>query len=319
MKKLEKLKWIPRRVSHLGCVKGCLDYLGIAVSDAWLYGATGHAFIINIHEGVCASGPTAWNTEMLFKLGTNIGYVVEGVFSHKSAKDFNETQRAAFELVKRAIDSGLPCYGWELDVPEFYVVHGYDGEGYYYRDFDNSKKGSKPWQKLGDTGIGVIEMYVVKKGNPADDSGTVREAFAFVLEHSTNPKKWIHPKYQSGITGYDTWITALETNKADGVGNAYNAAVWNECRQLATTFLEEAKRRLNEELAPLFDRAIGPYEKVAENLERVTKLFPFTGPNTKGDEIKEPERVQTGLEHLKAARTAEKEGLNALSMILKNL
>ena len=47
-KKIENLRWRPKWVSHMGCLKGCLDYLGLKVSDAWLYGATGHAFIINM-------------------------------------------------------------------------------------------------------------------------------------------------------------------------------------------------------------------------------------------------------------------------------
>jgi len=48
MKILENLRWQPRNVTHLGCIKGCLDYLGMDVSEPWLYGGTGHAFVINI-------------------------------------------------------------------------------------------------------------------------------------------------------------------------------------------------------------------------------------------------------------------------------
>lgn len=33
MKKLDNLKWVPRWVSHLGCIKGCLDYLGLDVTS----------------------------------------------------------------------------------------------------------------------------------------------------------------------------------------------------------------------------------------------------------------------------------------------
>ena len=50
MKKLEGLIWKPFWTTHLGCIKGCLNYLGLNVSDGWLFGATGHAFVINIHE-----------------------------------------------------------------------------------------------------------------------------------------------------------------------------------------------------------------------------------------------------------------------------
>ncbi len=48
IKKLENLRWKKRLTSHLGCIKGCLDYLNLDVTDAWLFGATGHAFIINM-------------------------------------------------------------------------------------------------------------------------------------------------------------------------------------------------------------------------------------------------------------------------------
>ena len=72
MKQLENLRWKPKWTTHMGCIKGCLDYLGIDMSDAWLFGGTGHAFVINIPDGVCPSGPTAWQTQILFKLGANL-------------------------------------------------------------------------------------------------------------------------------------------------------------------------------------------------------------------------------------------------------
>ena len=35
---LEGLRWQPRWISHLGCLKGCLGYLGRELSWGWLYG-----------------------------------------------------------------------------------------------------------------------------------------------------------------------------------------------------------------------------------------------------------------------------------------
>jgi hypothetical protein len=77
---LEGLKSTPAWVTHLGCQKGCLDYLGSDASMPWLYGATGHAFVINMHDVVCPSSPTARHTEpLLMDLSLNIGYVVTGI------------------------------------------------------------------------------------------------------------------------------------------------------------------------------------------------------------------------------------------------
>jgi hypothetical protein len=50
MKKLDGLQWHPRYNEHMGCTKGCLDYLGIDVSFPWLYGGTGNAFVLNMND-----------------------------------------------------------------------------------------------------------------------------------------------------------------------------------------------------------------------------------------------------------------------------
>ena len=75
--------------------------------------------------------------------------------------DFKEKQRNAYDLVKKSIDIGYPCYGWELNIAEFYLINGYDKTGYIYKDTDGKQKDSKKWDTLGETGIGFIEIYCV--------------------------------------------------------------------------------------------------------------------------------------------------------------
>jgi len=101
-KLLENLRRQRMWVSHLGAVKGCLDYLGLNVSLPRLFGATGHAFILNVNDVVRPSGPTAWNTHMTHQLGRNLGYVADGVFGVREDGDFEERKGRAWEMVKRA-------------------------------------------------------------------------------------------------------------------------------------------------------------------------------------------------------------------------
>ena len=271
-RKLENLRWKNRWVSHLGCIKGCLDYLNLDVSDAWLFGATGHAFIINICErGVCPSGPTAWHTQMLFKLGENVGYKIDGVVAHKSQGDFGTRQKEAWDLMRGSIDEEMPCYGWELEVPEFYVVLGYDDIGYHYSGPGcDLGKGPKPWQELGDTGIGVVEIYSVRPGQVVDDTTTIKQALEFALEHAKGPEKWVYPDYRAGIAGYGNWIQTVENGTATEHGMSYNTAVWNECRGFAVAFLEEARERLDGRSGPLFDEAVEHYQTVQQNARSAT-------------------------------------------------
>jgi hypothetical protein len=316
--KLESLRWVPRWVSHLGCIEGCLKYLGLSVTPAWLYGATGHAFVINVHEEVCPSGPTAWNTQRMSELGRNTGYTTGGVSGIRSDEGFAETQRQAWDHVRAAIDRALPCYGWELDIPEYYVVFGYDDVGYYVSGPGcDAVRGPQPWSELGDTGIGVLEMYSIEPGQPSDDVQAVKEALSFALEHATSPEKWIFPEYRAGLAGYDLWIRALEGGTADGFGMAYNAAVWSECRGYAVLFLQEAQERLGQQAGDLFDEAIQHYGVVHDNLRTVSDAFPFHG--MEHQHIVDPDRVRTALSALRAAREADARGLEALHRIVSQL
>lgn len=318
MKALENCRWRPRWVSHLGCIGGCLDYLGIEMSEAWLYGGTGHAFVMNLHEGVCPSGPTAWRTVKLFELAGNLAYRVEGVFGTKEQDGFRELQGRAYEHARRSIDDGRPCYGWELGLPEFYVVYGYDDVGYYYSG-PTEGPGPKAWQELGDTGIGVLELYSVSPGEPADDATTVKQALSFALEIAGSPEAWIFPDYRAGLEGYDNWVRALEEGRASDMGVRYNAGVWLECRQNAVGFLKEAKERLPGRADAPLDEAAAHYGAVVAGLDRVAKLYPWSYEASDEETLPVDDTSRAAVEALRAARTAEAAGLQALGRIVEAL
>jgi len=322
MKKLDNLNWSPKWVSQLGCIKGCLDHMGVNASDAWVYGASGHAFIINIHDEVCPSGPTAWNSPGMLALVENIGCKIENVSSHKSAPDFEEKKKSAWEFTKSAIDSGFPCYGWELEIPEYFVVYGYDDNGYLFKgpqtnDPTTSDAKPKPWQKLGEAETGVLYISSVKPTQSKKDSVLVKEALTFVIEHDQNPKKWTFPRYKTGLGAYDNWIKAIENKTANGFGVAYNAEVWHECRHLGVEFLKEARARLDSKLTPLLAEAQGHYEVVRDKLKEVTEIFPFLAFDP--EHIKDPSRREKAVAALKVARNAEAKGLETLKKIVDKL
>ena len=64
-KTIPNLKMYPFETTLMGVLKGVADYFDIAVSDAWLFGGSGHAFLINIHEQLCPSGPYVWKLSLI--------------------------------------------------------------------------------------------------------------------------------------------------------------------------------------------------------------------------------------------------------------
>ena len=331
MKTLVGLGWNCKWVTHLGCLQGCLHYLGVDVSDGWLFGATGHAFVLNVHDELCPSGPTAWKAEPIHRLGKGLGYGIDLALAFKAQEDFGAKQELAWQKTRAAIDAGLPCYGWELDIPEYYVIFGYDGGGYHFKGPGcDDGKGPKPWRSVGDTRIGVLEMYVVKPGSRAEDVAVVKAALQFAVDFARDASPWTFDGYTGGLAGYDTWITSLEKGSADGFGAAYNTAVWSECRTHAVAFLREAGSRLSPELQPLVAECLVHYTAIANCMNEVAGAFPFVHAPSRGDDetraegkmqehVRDPERRDRGIAALRAAREAEAAGIVALEAVLAQL
>lgn len=315
-KQLPNLSWWCAWTSHMGALKGCLDYLQLPVSPGWLFGGTGHAFILNIDPTGCPSGPTAWRTEMLFELGNNLGYTVTGAWAMKGEPDFQRKQLLAWEHAKRAIDAGLPCYGWELDIPEYYVINGYSETEYLYNGCTTGEATARrQWDQLGLRDTGMLEVYSVEPGQAAAAPIVLKEALQFALEHATSPDKWVFAQYKSGLAGFDNWLTAVNAEQPNLMGLAYNAAVWHECRQYAVEFLQEAREKIGGDIAPLLQEAEQHYADVAGKLAELKALYPFPP---------QPEAIianqaQQATACLTQARDAEAKGLQSLEAILQEL
>jgi hypothetical protein len=279
-----------------------------------------HAFLINMsQDGSCPSGPTAWKTSRFFELGRNLGYQVEGIFADKHQPGWEDKQAEAWDFTRQAVDRGLPVFGWELAIPEFYVVEGYDEVGYYYNG-PGAEGGPKPkpWHELGSSGIGLLEIYSVQVQQPGSDLQTVREALSFAIAFNEGSWEWVLPDYRAGLDAYTVWIEAVKSGRGILMGHAYNAAVWEECRRNGVVFLQEAQKRLAGGPADGFSRAITAYSAVAKQLKDVSELYPFF-ENNREEPLGENPRSQKAAEHLLAARTAEEEGLDALQKILEDI
>jgi hypothetical protein len=322
---LEGLRIRQRIVERLGCIKGCLDYLGRDVPLPWLYGCTGHAFIISLDPGVDVSSPDSWDHQPQYDLGPNLGYAVEGVSVWKpdAGDAFPDRQREAWDLVRSNIDRGVPCFGFELKAyfGGYWVIYGYDDgtgdepAGYYYSGWEEG--GPTPWDKLGELFIPVLEVHSVQLTEPAPDALAVKAGLEFALKHAHNPAGWIDERAQSGPAAWAYWAHALETGEAKRDHHTYNLQLWLECRQAATEFFQEARQRLPGRCDAAFDRAAEQYAIVCAHLEAALKLHPpRENPNWGPDSTFASAEAA---EIIRQAGEADAQGLACLRQVLDAL
>jgi hypothetical protein len=323
-KMLESLTTRKRWTAYLACVGGCLDYLGMDVSDGWLWGGTGHAFMLNIHPVLCPSGPTAWDCKMLFELADNLGYDVRGVFADRGHEGdaYVVKQREAWDLACAAIDDGLPCFGWEVRpyIPDYLLINGHDDVGYYYTGYQTG--GPTPWDELGTHDVQILQVYAVEPtAAPASPQKVVKDALTEVLRVAENSAGVIFPDYRFGPAGFTLWAQALEKGEALYEGNVYNGQVWGECRELAVAFLDEAREKLAPAPGSALDKALigaaAAYAVVRDRIKALLAMHPERP--LKEQDWKMPLHSTEGAALMREAAAAEAQGIAALQGIVAAL
>jgi len=235
-----------------------------------------------------------------------------------TVEDIDARRKSAWTKVREGIDQGLPAYGWELDVPEYYVINGYEGDEYLYVGPGTEGKDSRRrWDKVGEAGTGWLEVYSVQPQAPKPDDEIVKAALEFAVAFGQDGGEWLHDGYRGGLQGYDLWIEAMGADMEDAFGLSYNAACWSECRRYATAFLREAAERLPGVCHEAFAAAAERYELVARELTQISEWYPFPGKDPKL--AADMALRQRAIEALERSKSAEAEGLSRLETIVAAL
>jgi len=319
-KELKGLRPARRWMTLLGAIKGCLRYLGRDVDDAWLYGVTGAAFMLNIDEKVDVSGPTSWDCRQLRRMAPHLGISLDNcIRAHTTDAHFEQAQRAAEDCVKQKIDAGVPCYGWD-GCMEWLVVNGYSDEAcLQWSHYFGGGYRARPWTKLGRQIPHVFEITSVEPVEPVgDDRATIRKALEFALSMRDTGKPLALTNAQ-GLQAYDLWIRCLESGdwlQADGLpGVHHNVACWHECRCYAERFLRLAGEKIAGDLKPLFEEAADHYRAVRKALCEMQTIFVYKYPLPPVDEA----GIERAIWLLRTAREAEANGLAVIEQIVRKL
>jgi hypothetical protein len=277
--KIESLLQGRLNTTVMGVVKAVLDYYHFDSSEAWAFGGSGHAFLINIHEQICPSGPYCWKYDGFSKLLRNLGLEMTDLgFFHQGSKP---EERAAIEQkLKQCLDSGNPC---SLVNMEHQVISGYDDKAFFTAQPWGDCCGGFPpatltfgtWPEFKDETH--VTFFTFRKLAPADNRTIVLDSLRYALDLFQHPEKHSSEHYGIGPDAYDNWARAV-VEHGSSHGNWWNATVWSECRAMASGYFAEVGqkfpavaaqaqelstvyREIAELLSKAADKEMGPADK----------------------------------------------------------
>ncbi|WP_042147962.1 hypothetical protein [Paucisalibacillus sp. EB02] len=318
--KLKKENWTETWTSAAAAVHGSIKYTDKNYLDLVdVMGLTGHAFRINIDKKeINVAGPTSFPGGYLLRKNlTNLGFISN--LADPTVPVPPDKLEQTIALIQESIDRGIPAIVFDLFIPEFGLIYGYDDEEKVFHAKDSSKDGVVSYEEFADA-RGVLYTTTVGESLPHSKYEMLRMALETILDHA-HGREWqavFKGKYDIGLKAYDTWIKVMEKRCGDANGNSYNIQVVSDAREFAAKFLHnltikwDGTNIVERGVRKFAGEAAKHYEEVASYLVEMRELFPF--PH--GGDPSSKENAERSIELLKRAKEAEKKGIKQLEILL---
>jgi hypothetical protein len=255
----------PLNTTFMGMLRGVCSSFGLAATDADLFGASGHGFLMNIHRQLCPSGPYCFDRGAVFELIQSLGIQVHDLGNYAADTPRHEKTRLE-ERIKAELDCGRPA---GMLNAEFQLITGYDQEGFITSqpwpgmDFPPSRLSFGSWSEAGATI--PVNFFVFSLCPVQDFLCAARHSLRLAVDVHQRPMAYSRGPFAMGPLAFQVWREALP-EFGDTHGNWWNATVWSESRLMAARWLAE----LSEELGhPVACQAAKDYQCIGENLAAV--------------------------------------------------
>ncbi|HLN64373.1 MAG TPA: hypothetical protein VK464_22870 [Symbiobacteriaceae bacterium] len=322
-KLLTGVQFRPHRVALIGALGGLLAYAGRDLPQAYVMGATGHAFRLTLDLVISPSAPVELNFHDVFPLWENLGAWFKRTGARPNDENFAAVRADVLQRIRDSVDRGRPAMAYDLmGLPEYGLVVGYDEDRLACLTLNNPDEPEwmavstwPPQEHAQFTRADVIELLDVA---PAFDRRRTEVAsLRFAVEHFWEPPSrdmWL----QHGLKAYEFWISILTSplplhGVQPGMGHSYNLLVLQRARRDAAVYLAELGARYPE--APSLQTAAQRYAEVAALLEEATtRILPFPGAN-----LAEAETKKALADCLRRAMATERQGVDEIERSLRAL
>lgn len=334
---------LPTWVTCAAALYGMVESTERKMSLPMILGLSGHAFRLTIvPESIHIAGPTMFHFQRVLQQGLrNMGFESRAVTSYHLAcapslntshvdpsllspearekRQLSALLPEALELVHRSIEKGHPVLAWDLFMPEFGLIYGYDDEKNVFYAGDNCRNDSTiPYENLGRGILEELFVLAIDRAIPINHRTMLTNAIQSALVHYRGEE----PQDLScvnGLAAYAAWQQAYEKGTVEPNGNSYTTVVVANARRNASLFWNEIVDTWTDsefdEIRPLMKEAARLYGVIADDFATLTELFPFPA----GGEPNAAEQGKQAVALLRAIEQNEREAVSSMERMLAEL
>jgi len=289
--------------TYMASLATALDYVGDKVDPAWLMGTSAFAFRTLVNEVMCPSAMSVFSWEPILpetvEQASRCCIYIGDVSGDRATRE--EKTAKAHQEIRKAIDRGVPPIVWDLQIPEWGLIIGYDdGTRNYSTLTGHEEIGTTPFDSLGQKNVKLLSVAILGEPNSRSREQIILSSLRTAVRHAEQKEWQDRPKYIDGPAAYDLWASIIEPGKNDktNFGFAkYYAGHYFAARAYARDYLSQIADG-NETLL----KAASAYGRAASFLKPAWHRF--------SAEEKPSDDVLASLaQSIRKAKTAEEEGI----------
>lgn len=146
---------------------------------------SGFAFRMWVSADLCTSATSIWEFKRQKNWVENGGLICEFVGRFWNQEHKEEAKRLeAIEKIKASIDNGIPAISWDIGVPEWGLVIGYDDDAQLFDTLAiNGKKETMPYPVLGKREIPILNVLTITGCSDKSKDEMLLDTMKLAVQH----------------------------------------------------------------------------------------------------------------------------------------
>jgi hypothetical protein len=227
---------IPFSFTH--ALASSLAASGYDIDRKVITGASGFAFRIWVERTLCPSAMSTFDFINLLRAGVEFcGYCCTHITRLWDQVDAEaERREQAHEAIKLAVDDGRAPVAWDIGIPEWGLIAGYDDDKQEYETIDCfGNRGAMPYTQLGKREIPILAVTIPGKPMGKNLRELAPRTVAAAIYHAHGLE--INFGSVNGLAAYPLWASLIKSVDQAGFNAQYYAGIYAHFRDCAAAYL----------------------------------------------------------------------------------
>ncbi len=243
---------------------------------------SGFAFRMWIASDLCPSATSIWSFNQQKKWVENSGITCDYV-ERLWGQDNLEVERrhVAYDMIKKSIDNGIAAISWDIGIPEWGLIIGYDDERQKYATLSiTGKEDEMDYSALGTREIPILNVLTITGINNKLQDNIISDTLKLAKGHLKG-EEWCDNK--KGLEVYPTLISFFECDFDPNISwnLEYYLGTYAPLKWYAWKFFEKCNltelcrlyKTVYESWQKAFDLKTSTDLSLKENREAIVKLL----------------------------------------------